>query len=50
MGIWDLWNRKSSKDFAKDRLKLLLVSDRAGCSSEVMDGCTAARVFPPARI
>ena len=34
MGIWDLWNRKSSKDFAKDRLKLLLVSDRAGCSSE----------------
>lgn len=27
MGIWDLWNRKSSKDFAKDRLKLLLVSD-----------------------
>ena len=29
MGIWDLWNRKSSKDFAKDRLKLLLVSDRA---------------------
>ena len=37
MGIWDLWNRKSSKDFAKDRLKLLLVSDRAGCSSEVME-------------
>ena len=35
MGIWDLWNRKSSKDFAKDRLKLLLVSDRAGCSSAV---------------
>ena len=27
MGIWDLWNRKSSKDFAKDRLKLLLVSE-----------------------
>ena len=24
MGIWDLWNRKSSKDFA-------------GCSSEVME-------------
>ena len=31
MGIWDLWNRKSSKDFSKSRLKL------AGCSSEVME-------------
>lgn len=37
MRIWDLWSRRSSKDLAKDRLKLLLVSDRAGCSSEVME-------------
>ena len=37
MGIWDLWSKKSSKDFAKDRLKLLLVSDRVGCSAEVME-------------
>lgn len=37
MSIWDLWSKKSSKDLAKDRLKLLLVSDRVGCSSEVME-------------
>lgn len=37
MGIWELWNKKCSKDYAKDRLKLLLVSDRAGCSSEILE-------------
>lgn len=38
MGLLDILNRKkSSSDFAKDRLKLLLVSDRANCSPDVME-------------
>ena len=32
MGLMDLFKKKSSGDVAKDRLKLLLVSDRANCS------------------
>ena len=32
MGIFDLFKKKNSGDVAKDRLKLLLVSDRANCS------------------
>lgn len=37
MGLMDLFRRKSSGDVAKDRLKLLLVSDRANCSPDVME-------------
>ena len=37
MGLMDLFKKKSSGDVAKDRLKLLLVSDRANCSPEVME-------------
>ena len=35
MGFMDFFKRKSSGDVAKDRLKLLLVSDRANCSPDV---------------
>ncbi|MDO4556045.1 MAG: cell division topological specificity factor MinE [Lachnospiraceae bacterium] len=38
MGLMDLFFRKrTSGDMAKDRLKLLLVSDRANCSPEIME-------------
>ncbi|MCC8028638.1 MAG: cell division topological specificity factor MinE [Lachnospiraceae bacterium] len=35
MGFRTLFQKKSSGDLAKDRLKLLLVSDRVNCSPEV---------------
>ena len=37
MGLMDFFKRKSSGDVAKDRLKLLVVSDRANCSPDVME-------------
>ena len=37
MGLMDLFKKKSSGDIAKDRLKRLLVSDRANCSPEIME-------------
>ncbi len=37
MGVFDLFKKKSSGSVAKDRLKLLLVSDRANCSPELME-------------
>lgn len=37
MGLFDLFKKKNSCDVAKDRLKLLLVSDRANCSPDVME-------------
>ncbi|MEY8334760.1 cell division topological specificity factor MinE [Lachnospiraceae bacterium 47-T17] len=37
MGLMDIFKKKSSGDVAKDRLKLLLVSDRADCSPDVME-------------
>ena len=37
MGLMDLFRKKTSGDIAKDRLKLLLVSDRASCSPEIME-------------
>lgn len=37
MSVFDLFKKKSSGDIAKDRLKLLLVSDRANCSPETME-------------
>lgn len=36
MKIFQFFRRKNSGSIAKDRLKLLLVSDRANCSPEVM--------------
>ena len=37
MSLIDMFRKKSSGDVAKDRLKLLLVSDRSDCSPEVME-------------
>ena len=37
MGFSDFFKKKSSSNVAKDRLKLVLVSDRARCSPEIME-------------
>lgn len=37
MALFDVFRKKSSSNVAKDRLKLLLVSDRASCSPEIME-------------
>ena len=37
MRLMDFFRKKSSGEIAKDRLKLLLVSDRANCSPEMME-------------
>ena len=37
MALMDFFRKKSSVDVAKDRLKLLLISDRANCSPEIME-------------
>lgn len=37
MAIFDIFKKKSSGTIAKDRLKLVLISDRAGCSPEIME-------------
>jgi cell division topological specificity factor len=37
MGIAELFKKKASGNVAKDRLKLVLVSDRANCSPEIME-------------
>jgi cell division topological specificity factor len=37
MGLADFFKKKTSSGVAKDRLKLVLVSDRAGCSPELME-------------
>ena len=37
MSILDMFRKKPSGDVAKDRLKLLLVTDRANCSPAVME-------------
>ena len=37
MGLFDFFSKNKSGNVAKDRLKLLLVSDRANCSPEVME-------------
>ena len=37
MSFADFFKRKSSSSVAKDRLKLVLVSDRANCSPEIME-------------
>ncbi len=37
MSFGDFFRRKSSGETAKDRLKLVLVSDRSACSPEIME-------------
>lgn len=37
MAFVDFFKKKPSGNVAKDRLKLVLVSDRAGCSPEIME-------------
>lgn len=37
MGFSDFFKKKASGNVAKDRLKLVLVSDRANCSPEIME-------------
>lgn len=37
MSLFDVFKKKTSGNVAKDRLKLLLVSDRANCSPETME-------------
>ena len=37
MAFMDFFKKKNSGDVAKDRLKLLLISDRANCSPDVME-------------
>ena len=37
MGLADFFRKKSSGNVAKDRLKLVLVSDRANCSPVLME-------------
>ena len=37
MSIKSLFHKKRSKDIAKDRLKILLISDRFNCSPEMME-------------
>lgn len=37
MAIMDFFKKKSSSNVAKGRLQMVLMSDRAGCSPEVME-------------
>ena len=37
MGVRSFFNRKKSREIAKDRLKILLISDRVNCSQEMME-------------
>lgn len=37
MSIFDMFRKKQSGNVAKERLKLLLVSERADCSPETME-------------
>lgn len=37
MGLMDFFKKKSSGSVAKERLKFVLVSDRANCSPEIME-------------
>lgn len=37
MNFADFFKKKGTGSIAKDRLKLVLVSDRAGCSPEIME-------------
>jgi len=37
MGLHNLFHKKKSSDIARDRLKILLISDRVNCSPEMME-------------
>lgn len=37
MKSWIWFHKKSSSEIAKDRLKILLISDRVNCSPEMME-------------
>ena len=37
MKIADFFKKRSSSSMAKDRLKLVIVSDRANCSPEILE-------------
>ena len=45
MGITDFFFRKSSSHVAKDRLKMVLVSDRANCSPDVLEQIKKDLIF-----
>ena len=37
MRLFSIFHKKSSRQIAKDRLKILLISDRVNCSPEMME-------------
>lgn len=37
MSIWAFFKKKNSSEIARDRLKILLISDRVNCSPEMME-------------
>lgn len=37
MKLFQLFRKKNSSEIAKDRLKILLISDRVNCSPEMME-------------
>ena len=37
MSLFNFFKKRGTSTIAKDRLKLVLVSDRAGCSPEIME-------------
>ena len=37
MKLFNLFKKKNSREIAKDRLKILLISDRVSCSPEMME-------------
>lgn len=37
MSLFKIFRRKTSRQIAKDRLKILLISDRVNCSPEMME-------------
>ena len=37
MGVRNFFNRRKSREIAKDRLKILLISDKVNCSPEMME-------------
>ena len=37
MKLRNLFRRKSSREIARDRLKILLISDRVNCSAETLE-------------
>lgn len=41
MSLLDFFKKKNSSEVAKDRIKLLLISDRANCSPDMMENIKA---------